>query len=325
MPLIAFTSGCDPAECFLLNTVGISASEFVPPTAPLPVAYPNNTNPAAGHVHFFTAYNNTAGGGGPGGPGGAASASAVTGGNTPTDTYAWWQSAANLQQYDIIFNACECNPNARGATANAAMDAYLINGGRLFATHYYYNWFTPSPPATADLASVVDWTIPQNATIVNSEADAIDTTFPIGMAFATWLQDNGVTTTLGAITLADTRNDMGGLTPAGCSEVAGTCLATQWIYDPVNNDPRYISFNTPVGPPSNAQCGKAVFSDVHLSGTSNDQVFPAECSNPGIDSPPGHAVNEKALLFLFFDLSACVQNESSPPTIPPPAAGTQPK
>ncbi len=52
-------------------------------------------------------------------------------------------SSANLLKYDIVFNACECNPNDRGADAYPAMHDYLNGGGRLFTTHYYYNWFAP--------------------------------------------------------------------------------------------------------------------------------------------------------------------------------------
>jgi len=59
-----------------------------------------------------------------------------------------------------------------------------------------------------------------------------------------------------------------------------------------------------------------VFSDVHLSGTSDDSVFPGECSNP--DPGGAHANNEKALEFLFFDLSSCIQNDTMPPPPPPP-------
>jgi hypothetical protein len=302
MPLIAFTSGCDPAECFLRH-IGIADSEFVSPTSPPPAAWPTVT-PGTGHVHFFTAYDNENGGG---------AASSVAGGNTPADTYNWWETASNLLQYDIIFNACECNPNPRGTTAYAAIDSYLNSGGRLFTTHYYYNWFA-APPATPDLTSVAQWD-PNGANNSGIESDLVDQTFPKGIAFADWLEDNAITTTLGQISLGDTRDNLDGLSPPGCAATK-TCLSTQWIYDPSDNHPRYISFNTPVAAAEAKQCGRAVFSDVHLSGTSNDQTFPAECSNP--DPAGDHATNEKALEFLFFDLSSCVQNENKPPTTPPP-------
>jgi hypothetical protein len=334
MPLIAFTSGCDPAECFLLNTVGISQSEFVVPTAPLPTAWSATTPPVAGsgHVRFFTGNNEMAGGARGGAP---APASAIAPGVTAAETYTWWNGGVtpdgvlqtaeqNLDLYDIIFNACECSPYARGNEAYTAMDNFLNVGGRLFTTHYYYNWFTPSPPASAELSTVVGWDPAAMAVVVDSETDSIDQTFPKGAAFATWLEDNAITTTLGSITLADTRSDVASLLPAGCSEGTGTpaCLATRWIYNPTSNDPRYVSFNTPVASAVKDQCGKAVFSDVHLSGTSNNEQFPAECMNPKIDTPPGHAINEEALLFLFFDLSSCVQSSGASPVVPP---STQPQ
>jgi hypothetical protein len=59
-----------------------------------------------------------------------------------------------------------------------------------------------------------------------------------------------------------------------------------------------------------------VYSDVHLSGSSDSQQFPAECANA--DPTGAYRANEKALEFLFFDLSSCVQNDSKPPPPPPP-------
>jgi hypothetical protein len=308
MPLIAFTSGCDPAECFL-RLVGIDDSEFVAPTAPNPPPWPQTTA-GAGHVHFYTALDAQ------NGPNG----SAVTGGNTPADTYQWWTDSKNLLAYDIVFNACECNPNPRGAAAYGAMDVYLKGGGRLFTTHYYGNWFIPTT-GTADLQSVAQWAsiMPGgwNANEPDSEGDVVDQSFPKGQAYAAWLQDNGISTSLGNITLSDLRDDIIAPKPTGCT--AASCLSTRWIYNPGDSHPRYLSFNTPVGTPTAQQCGRAVYSDVHLSGVSDDSTFPAECSDPSIDNPPGHAVNEKALEFLFFDLSSCVQNDSQPPPPPNPA------
>ncbi len=103
MPLIAFTSGCDPAECFLRD-IGIDDSEFVPPGS------------ATGHVQFYTGHDYFTASGGP--------ASSVTGGNTPAQTESWWASAPNLLDYDIVFNACQCQGQVDyGAAANAAVDA----------------------------------------------------------------------------------------------------------------------------------------------------------------------------------------------------------
>jgi len=313
MPLIALTSGCDPAECALLH-YGISQSEFVAPNAPLPVAWQKGVTPitGAGHIRFYTGNDNNTGG----------PASSVDGGNTVANTYAWWQSSTNLLQEDIIFNACECSPFNRGAIAYQAMDTYLNGGGRLFTTHYYYNWFEPSPPATADLFSIANWDL--TAPLGNQglvEQDLVDQTFPKGMAFATWLQDNNITTVLGSIGLGDVRDDVNGVLPANCESDGGTCLATQWIYTTtpiaqLNVGTRYLSANTPVGSPIANQCGKVTFSDVHVSGKSNDTAFPSECVNP---DPTGiHVVNEEALEFLFFDLSSCVQNEKAPPIMPQP-------
>jgi hypothetical protein len=299
MPLMAFTSGCDPAECFLRH-VGISDSEFVPPDSP------------TGHVHFYTGQDAE-------GPSG--SASQVAGGNTWQDTYQWWASSANLLKYDIIFNACECNPNDRGATAYAAMEAYLNGGGRLFTTHYYYNWFAP-PTGPAIFQSVVDWSPAITQGCGNDSNPPycsyfIDTSFPKGMAFGEWLQDNNITSNLGQINLTDTRWDMSTVTN----------LSTRWIYNANGTESatdsmqavQYMSFNTPVGVAATSQCGRAVFSDVHLSGTSDDSTFPNECNDPLEDPGGAHAINEKALEFLFFDLSSCVQDNSMPPPPPPPA------
>jgi hypothetical protein len=293
MPLIAFTSGCDPAECFLRH-IGIDDSEFVAPDSP------------TGHVHFYTGQDAN----------GTGEASSITGGNTSADTYTWWTDVNNLKHYDIVFNACECNPNDRGAAAYPAMHDYLQAGGRLFTTHYYGNWFMPNSSACstcngpADFASVAQWS-PWNNT-GSSEQDAIDQSFPKGQAFAQWLQTAGATTSLGQISLVDTRDDVSSILPAGCTN--GSCLSTQWVVHPGDNHPRYLSFNTPVGMPAAQQCGRAVLSDVHLSGTSNDSVFPNECAN----QDPSYTVNEKALEFLFFDLSSCVQDDALPPTTPPP-------
>jgi hypothetical protein len=303
MPLMAFTSGCDPAECFLRH-IGIDDAEFAPPGT------------AGKHVHFYTAWD---------GPTGSSPASSVSGGNTPAQTYSWWSSAANLLKYDIIFDACECTPNPRGNTAYKAMQDYLDGGGRLFTTHYYYNWFTDMTGGATEYQSVVSWN-PGGAQTYNGYY--IDTSFPKGQAYGAWLLANSIATGSMSsgiqIGVTDTRNDVD---TAGMPSYPDS---TRWIYNannpgssggpPASYSSAYVSFNAPLSPPpapdggAGVQCGKAVFSDVHLSGSSNNQTFPAECAT----TDPGHITNEKALEFLFFDLSSCVQNDQAPPPPPPP-------
>jgi hypothetical protein len=288
MPLIAFTSGCDPAECFL-RKIGIDDSEFVPPGSP------------NGHVHFYTGRDFSTFD-----PSG--NASKIEGGNNWSDTYGWWSKLANLKQYDMVFNACDCADFQRGADAYQAMHDYLDGGGRVFTTHYYYNWFAP-PTGPADFQGIANWALPEELG-PNFQTFYVDTTFPRGKAFADWLYAQQATKTYGEITLADTRWDMNEL-------AAGS---TRWIYNAdATGAPQYatmyMSFNTPMGQPATSQCGRAVFSDVHLSGVSDDSVFPAECV--GADPEGSHVLNEKALEFLFFDLSSCVQDDSMAPPPPP--------
>src|SRR5262249_28660320 len=134
----------------------------------------------------------------------------------------------------------------------------------------------------------------------------IDSTFPKGKAFADWLQAQKVTTTYGQITLSDTRYDMNAVS-------AGT---TRWIYNAAaagaaQYATMFMSFHAPTTTPPALACGRAMYSDLHLSGTSNDAVFPNECA--AADPGGMHHANEQALEFLFFDLSSCVQDEAMPP------------
>ena len=61
-------------------------------------------------------------------------------------------------------------------------------------------------------------------------------------------------------------------------------------------------------------CGKAVFTDLHTSSTLMSAVtnIPKGCSGAPMTA------QQKALEFLFFDLSACVSVDTTPPP-PPPA------
>ena len=86
----------------------------------------------------------------------------------------------------------------------------------------------------------------------------------------------------------------------------------RWLYS--SAAPKFYSFNTPIGTPPDNQCGRGVFTDIHVSsGDASGGTFPANCTTTGFTP------QEKALLFLLFDLASCIQDDNTPPAPPPPA------
>jgi len=282
IPQIAFTTGCDWAECFLNRTVGIDPSEFTGPSA-------------KGRVHIYKSMYDDG------------QQAAVS----PGDAYQFWANLVQMKKYDIIFDACECSPYPRDTQGPAYtnMKTYLESGGRMFGTHFHYNWFAPST-GPADFQMQAPWL---QAGGFGAPPFLIDTSFPRGKAFADWAQNFMVTTMYGQINVTDTRNSVAGLNGG----MAGNGMyknSTQWIYH-TQNQTLYLSFNTPTNKMPKDQCGRAVFSDVHLSGDGYpvQGQFPSYCMQA-----LGHDKNEQALEFLFFDLSSCVQDDKSQPIQPPP-------
>jgi hypothetical protein len=331
IPLIAFTTGCDGAECFFAGRVGLDASEFTGPTG-------------TGRVHIYKSTNDD----GQTFPGGAGDAQTL------------WSTGSEWMKYDMVFDACECAPYDRGGAGGGDIGYvnflnYLNAGGRAFTTHYFYNFFADETQCNgpdgfgesycygqAALPTVGAWEgntgqafapdtpdCPNDNQLNNSPSGlggsclSIDTSIPKGQAFAQWYHTNNTKLTFGGgeeygyVGLTDIREDMG---PLAASLIAAGS-ATPWLYAgnlSSGYDAYYFSFNTPISTNTAGQCGRAIFSDVHLDDDpSGSMVFPSYCpSNPNSSD---HAPNELALEFLFFDLSSCVQNDNTQPPPPPPS------
>jgi hypothetical protein len=260
-----------------MRKIGIADSEFS----------------ATGRVHLFQ------GMGGSTGPG-------------STDAYAFWASETTLAQHDIVLNSCECSPYERDTEGSAyqAMHDYLSGGGRVFGTHYHYNWFAP-PTGPSDFQTTASWLTGVSLTW---PPFYINTTIPKGVALDAWIQNvwQASPPPSGQIELEYTATDVAEVNAAE---------ATPWIYygNPSLSgqyNSAYLSFNTPIGAPTTAQCGRAVFSDLHVSSSSGGgATFPTECVGDPLTTPMTE--QESALEFLFFDLSSCVGDDSQPPPPPP--------
>jgi hypothetical protein len=291
MPQIAITTGgCDPFEC-LLRKIGIDGAEFTSETG-------------SGRVHVYQ------------GAGGATLAQSL-GPTTPAATL--W-SSSSLASYDLLLHACECGeqPQEKPQAAIDNVVAYANAGGRVFNTHYHYYWIDPTklaPPSTATGATNPSWqttaTFVPEATGASSLVGFIDTTFPKGDAFAQWLYEVGASTAEGQLPIAQARYNATSANPP----------STQWVWNPNTGQTQtpwpallHYTFNTPVGVPDARQCGKVLFSDFHVVSPtlSSGTVFPEECD--GAPMSP----QEKALEFMLFDLSSCIEPETMPPLPPAP-------
>jgi hypothetical protein len=288
MPRIGLSTGhSDALEC-LLRKIGIADSEF-------------SIDSEAGRVNMFrgcvasdgTSY-----------PASKFAANLDNGQTFPSTSELF--SSAKLSSYDMLVFSCEGHkcPELQTTENIAALEAYENMGGRVFLDHVHYNWINHSNGPIQDAAEFSSGDDPMSPLPTK-----IDTSFPKGQAFAQWLLNVNASQTLGELDIVAAQNS--------CSKVDPT-LAQSWIStaDPVGNF--YVTINTPVGKsgmPLDA-CGRVVFTDLHVSGAVNDSShddtpFPGGCVSTELTP------QEKALEFMLFDLSSCVQKEDVPPTPPP--------
>jgi hypothetical protein len=308
------TGGADSLEC-LLHRIGVDESEYGPGAG------------GAGRIHIFY------------GDGGS---NTMTPGPNAWD--AFWDKEADLKVYDIVLLTCEGHETSSdGHDGDALTPAQLQSlysyaqndGGRVFASHFHYAWFNTGPFGMANLAT---WT-PGTNDIGDINANILTTlpngqAFPRGVAMDQWLMNVGALGVNGApageLHIVQARHN--------ADVSAANTPSVPWIIaDPQtarSNGMRnagateYFSADTPIAAPAIEQCGRVVYSDLHVGAASGDYggytmngqipggaVVPSGCANNQL-SP-----QEKALEFMLFDLSGCItpsnQGAGGVPTPPP--------
>ncbi|HEY8040168.1 MAG TPA: carboxypeptidase regulatory-like domain-containing protein [Polyangiaceae bacterium] len=286
IPSIGISTGGADSLECLLRRVGVDASEYQP----------------GGRIHIFQ------------GDGGA-----TTNPPAPDAVQSMWGPGASaLQPFDIVILSCEGHETT-GMNQQALYDYAQTMGGRVFASHFHYSWFDSGPFGAA---SVATWS-PGGNDIGSIDGDVVTTLpsgapFPKGVALKTWLGNVGALQN-GLLPITQAKHN---------ADVSAVNVASQsWIVDAKPpSSTQYFSFDTPIGSPADQQCGRVVFSDLHVGSVPGGQpgdydaaggvgqggIVPDACADR--DLTP----QEKALEFMLFDLSSCLTPNDQPPRPPTP-------
>ncbi len=279
IPNIAIsTGGFDTLEC-LLSRIGVDKSEYTPGAA------------GPGRIHVFQGS-------------GLLGLAPNTSPPAPSSSAALWSSAKDIDAYDMVLLSCEGLETEK--MDQSVLFNYAAAGGRVFASHFHYAWLDSGPFGAANLAK---WS--PGIQLLGSIDATIETTlpggkpFPKGVAMDAWLGNvNALTSGKLPVAYACHNSDVG---------ISNTS-SVPWIVDSASGATEYFSFNTPLGAAPPAQCGRVIYSDLHVGAASKDNPLkpvPDDCAD--VDLSP----QEKALEFMLFDLAACVTPNDQPPQPPP--------
>ena len=267
IPKIAVvTGGFDAVEC-VLRKVGVADTEFTDATG-------------SGRINLFLAT---------GSPGAEVTPS------TPTADTLLGDSSA-LSAYDVLMLPCEGSPYTKPASELTNLVGYANAGGRVYASHYSYDWLATNPP----FDTVVNWT-PTEASLPDGIA-TVDTSFAQGQVLSQWLGAVGASTTPGQIAISTLRHDLSTVNPPTQTWLTLNDAAA-------GNPVMQFTFDTPVNQPANA-CGRVLFNEYHVENPAFgiDKVpFPTECASGAMTA------QEKLLEFSLFDLTG----NGSPPSLTP--------
>jgi hypothetical protein len=187
----------------------------------------------------------------------------------------------------------------------------------VFASHWHRYWFNtsamiggnnqvvqPAGPQPSPFETIGSWADrndpPQPA------YGTVDTSFPKGKAMFDWL-GNVSALTGGKLEINEARHNIDNVSTNATSWIS---LANPNASN--QNTVQYLSFNTPIPAADDQKCGRVVYSDLHVSsGDARGVPWPTGCQSTDLSD------QEKALEFMLFDLSSCIQSDKEAPTAPP--------
>jgi hypothetical protein len=263
--------------------------------------------------------------------------------DTPRDTELYG-SLATLASYDMIVSDCEGQGWDGRDTDDLfperddngpKVSEYVNRGGRLFASHLSMSWlhgngsgaYNAGNPLATGLAGAATWDIDYLGD-GNLDEEGIGVISIVGdralaspriESFASWLVNEQVT--------SSPDYEFGIVDPRSLAEEIHEGTEEFIFRDDGNGRVQQFSFNTPFGAPDEAACGRVAYSGFHVAadgGASStpfaDANFPEHCraANGGDLTD-----QEKVLLYMLFDLGACVGDEPvAPPCVPITCTGS---
>jgi hypothetical protein len=294
IPLIAITTGgLDSMEC-LPRRMGIDDAEFT-------------TDQGNGRIHLYAGPDLAGGRGAMGFTATKAFDPSLNAGAAFTAATTLWAGTSTLDAYDMVILSCEgaTFEQIKPPTARQAMYDYASAGGRVFASHWHHIWFSGGPAPVPSVGTWSDLKDPQSPAV-----GTINTSFPKGQALADWLVNVGASTTPGELDIIAARDNLQAVTS---TEALGWISVQNDMSPQDPNAVEYLTFNTPLGIPEDQKCGRMVYTDLHVSSTGADKPgapFPTGCEQRDL-SP-----QEKAVMFILFDLSSCIMDDHKPPKPP---------
>lgn len=237
------------------------------------------------------------------------------------------EDQARMLGYDMVVLDCMGTAEENWPDpADTNFRQYVNRGGRMFASHWSYHAihdndgegvYDPADPHETGLADSATWITPL------SNQDSGTGFISVGRAganpakiqrFADWMVNEGVTTA--------PDYDFSITDPREMATAVGTS-AEEFVYrsrgNPATPYVQQYAFNTPYGAPPEAACGRTAFSAFHVSPSSGSSFTPfrgADFPNHCTNSAANNGVltdQEKSLLFMIFDLGACVSEEPPEP------------
>ncbi len=237
-----------------------------------------------------------------------------------------YQNGGRINEYDMVVFDCEGGGWEHHNAEDPNVRQYVNRGGRMFASHYSRHWicdngtsaYSSGSPYATGLAPSANW----------ADCNGDGSTFSSGTGYVSLGRSNTITSKLqqfaswlvneSAATFTGGRYQFTINQPRDLASSVNA-FSEEFVYRETGTNTTSVqqySFNTPYGAPEAAMCGRVAYSGFHVTGVSGSSSdfsassFPEHCSG-NLNS------QEKVLLYMLFDLGACVGDEPEPPSCTP--------